>query len=107
MKCTVCLINQANNHPIYGQMPCNDCNLKRSTNSLPNHQIEFTSQSVKDQRREYASSIVQPWRSGEPSREFIETQPHKAKQYYTPKEMKKAKNVWSDIHKGVEVRKTK
>ncbi len=57
-------------------------------------QKEWVPQRVKDERKQFASDIVQPWRSGEPSLEFISAHPKQAKKLFTPKEIKKARRVW-------------
>ena len=52
---------------------------------------------IKTERKAFAKSMLQPYREGEPSREFIEAYPQQAKKTFTPKEISKAKNVWTDV----------
>jgi hypothetical protein len=57
---------------------------------------EHVPQKVREERKEYAKSILQPWREGEPSAEFMEAYPDQAKKMFTPRERIKAKEVWKD-----------
>lgn len=77
--------------------PCPYHQKQRELNELPKSQHEFTSDSIREGRKSHARSVLQPWRHHEPSKEFIEAWPEDAKKTFTPKEIKKAKNVWSDI----------
>lgn len=58
---------------------------------------EWISDRIKQDRNDHFEDIVQPWRDGEPSREYIDKYPHRAKKMFTDKERKRAKPVWSDI----------
>lgn len=58
---------------------------------------EWVPQRIKDDRNKYFKDLIQPWREGKPSREFIDTYPEKSKTMFTEKEKKTAKNVWRDI----------
>lgn len=108
MKCTVCRRGEAIKHPTYGVLPCLACQTRRRELKSPDHQVEFTSAAIKSQRVEYARSIMQPFRAGEPSREFADLYPDKAKRYFTPKELKKAKPVWKDTFSdNINLKKTK
>lgn len=55
---------------------------------------EFVPQRIKDQRNEYAKSLLQPYRGGTASQEYIDA-------YGTgriqPEDIKKAKPVWKDV----------
>lgn len=84
-------------HPVLGILPCSFHQKKRQHNNLPDHQIEFTSESIKEGRKEYFKSTIQPWRQHVASREFIEEYPEEAKKTFTEKEIRKAKYVWSDL----------
>ena len=63
----------------------------------PSPPKEYIPERVKEERQEYAKSLLQPWRSGEPSKEFIEAYPQRAEKLFSVKERKNAKNVWSDV----------
>ena len=69
--------------------------------------VEFVPQSLKDERAKNVKSMLQPWRQGEPSAEFIEAYPKIAKKMFTPKERLTARNVWKDIPNIKNWRKTK
>ena len=56
--------------------------------------VDFSSQKVKNDRDKYAKSLIQPFREGEASSEFIEAYPERAKKMFTPKERLKAREVW-------------
>jgi hypothetical protein len=55
---------------------------------------EFMPQRIKDDRPKYAKSLMQPYRGGVASQEYIDTYGTKR---INPKDVKKAKNVWGDI----------
>jgi hypothetical protein len=51
---------------------------------------------IKEQRREYFGSILQPYREGELSREYVERYGTKGIKA-TPEQVKKAKYTWKDL----------
>ena len=53
-------------------------------------------QRLKEDRKKHMKDTLQPTRSGEPSREFIETYPEQAQKQFSQHEMKKAKYVFKD-----------
>ena len=57
---------------------------------------EFMPERVKDQRKEYFNSIVQPFRQGELSKEYIDAHGTEGIEA-TMEEIKKAEDVWKDI----------
>ena len=57
---------------------------------------EFVPQRIKTQRDEYASSLLQPFRGGEPSKEYIDKYGI-SKMGITKEQAKKAKPVWKGI----------
>jgi len=84
---------------------CVDCN--RSHNSFAwkydsngwhcqqkSKKYEFTTEQIKQDRKKYAKDLLQPWRSGEASKEFIDAYPVQSKKYFTSKEIKGARDVW-------------
>lgn len=107
-KCPVCRQENAILHPAYGILPGEKCNeRRRKENRLPDIPIEMVGESIKRERKEYAKSIVQPYRRGELSREYLEAYGTKGIKA-TPEEVKKAKYVWSDIiSKNTDIKKTK
>lgn len=58
--------------------------------------VEFVPERIKESRKEFAKSQIQPFRNGELSKEFIDTYGTKHVSA-TPKEIKNAKPVWKDI----------
>lgn len=62
---------------------------------MPDHQIEVTTNDIKQQRQEYAKSIVQPWRDGYLSKEYLDVHGTKGIKV-TPEEVKSAQNVWTE-----------
>lgn len=76
-------------------MWCKSCN-----NSLPKWKpvkYEFMPERIKNERVKYFKDMVQPWRQGEASREYIEQHPDKAKKMFSESEIKKSKYVWKDL----------
>lgn len=52
---------------------------------------------VKKQRVEHFNSLVQPFRDSEPALEFIEAHPEKAKETFTPEQIRSAEYKWKDL----------
>ena len=69
----------------------------------PSKMGEFMPKSVKDERKEYFNSIVQPYRGDNLSKEYIEAHGTEGISV-TEKEVSKAKDVWKDIE-GYSTRK--
>jgi hypothetical protein len=78
-------------------MPCKSCLVRQSTLKRPGGQIEFTTDSIKHDRKVYAQDILTPHRKGQLSKEWLKVYgKDKAKQHgFTDTEIKHAKNVWS------------
>lgn len=60
----------------------------------PSGSQEFTTEQIKEDRKKYFNSMVQPWRGGVASQEYIDA--HGTKNF-TKEEIKGAKEVWSDL----------
>lgn len=63
---------------------------------------EFVPDSTKEDRVKYFNSVVQPYRDGKLSREFVEAHPNKVKGMLkegaiTPSEVRNAKEMWKDV----------
>lgn len=95
ITCPVCNNEPANRDSIFGVMPGDNCKQRRESQSLPNVQVEITTQKIKDERKSYGKSIVQPYRSGVLSKEYLEAHGTKGINP-TKEEIKKAKNVWKE-----------
>ncbi len=91
--CPSCKKNEANTHPVYGVVVCSPFEERRSQETPPSHQVEFTTEEIKEQRNTFADDILQPYREGELSKEYLEKYGTKSIKA-TPQEIKKAKNVW-------------
>jgi hypothetical protein len=74
---------------------CPRCH-KQTSIPIRRGSVEFVSQETKNQRQEFAKSLIQPWRGGHPSREFMEAYPKQASKMFSKKEQRTAKNVWKD-----------
>lgn len=57
---------------------------------------EFVPDRIVQDRKDNAKSMIQPWREGEASAEYIEAYPEQAKNMFTTRERLTAKNVWKD-----------
>lgn len=70
MKCPNCNKHNAVIDSQYGVTFCLTCRKKET--DTPKLGYEFTTESIKGQRREYMRDIEQPWRDGILSREYLE-----------------------------------
>lgn len=96
MKCKSCNHNNAVIHPTYGVLWCTDCRKKHHPQHVPNSTIEFTSESIKEQRKAYITDTL-PWhRSGQLDRGAIDRYGIDAvrKRGYTDSEIKFSTYVW-------------
>lgn len=81
--------------PYYGVLWCKGCNSKKERwNKVF---VEFVPDAIKEDRVKYKRDIVQPFRDGQPSKEFIDTYPERSKKMFTNEERRKAKPVWTDV----------
>lgn len=97
MLCSNCQNEEARLHPLFGAIPGLACQKKRENQQSPKGYIEFTSEDIKQQRVDYAEDILQPYRSGEVSKKYIQKYGTKGIEV-TEKEVKKAMDnpdVWS------------
>ena len=102
MKCLTCNLRPAQIDKHYGVLDCKECQQRQSKFAKPYQNVEFTSGEIKEGRKEYARSIIQKYRNGELSREYVEAYPERAKAMvktgiHTEKEIKQARSVWSDV----------
>lgn len=63
----------------------------------PTPTAERIPERIKKDRIKHAKDLVQPFRQGQPSKEFIKLYPEQAKKTFTKSEIKSAKNVWTDV----------
>jgi len=102
MKCLICQKRNAVKIEPYGWLPCDKCRTKQRKIAKPNQTIEVTTNKIKDDRKKYGDDILQPFRDGEISKEYIKKYPDKVKTMIkegniTTQEVKTAKNIWSDL----------
>ena len=91
--CPKCQKNPAIIDSNYGITECQDC---RKKEEKPHRGTEFTTDSIREQRREYRKDILQPWHDGVLSKEYVEeygTSGIKA----TPEQIKNAKPIYKGI----------
>jgi len=95
MKCSQCQKNQAIQDNELGLLPCSSCQEKESSISKPRRYPEFSTNNIKDQRREYRRDIIQPFRDGVISKEYVEE--YGSQGLSVPKKMiDNAKYTWKD-----------
>lgn len=93
--CNVCNTNKAQYNGIYGYLPCGECVDKQRQMIVKNRPTEFTTENIKDERKKYRKEIIQPFRDGQLSKEYIE-------QYGTKgivageSEIKNAQYTWAE-----------
>lgn len=96
--CPSCVVNDAILDNMYGVMKCKVCADRFSKFKGPSgNWPEFVPNKMKVDREKHWNDIVQPFRGGEASKEFMEAYPSKAKKMFTETERKKAKHVWKDL----------
>lgn len=97
MKCPVCRTNDAIKDPYYGYLPCERCQLEQSRLKRPGNIPEFTSDTIKEGRKEFKDDIEQPHRKGEVNKRWVDLHGvDAAKRHgFTDKEIKKARYVYT------------
>jgi hypothetical protein len=98
MKCPICHHHEAKIDPIYGIIGCEAC--RQRPHPIPGHQIEFTTESIREQRKEFKDDIEQPHRKGHLNKRWVELYGKAAalREGYTDKEIKDATYVYRDDH---------
>lgn len=92
-KCLKCNENEAPYDPFLGFLVCTSCRLHtRRNEGLP---FEFTTESIKQSRKEFADDILQSSRDGVLSRERLEKYGTRGIKV-TPEQVKNAEYVWND-----------
>lgn len=82
--------NEASKHPIYGIMPCDECQKKDQVVTVTNRETVPTSllhrrQELRDQ---HAKDLLQPWDGVKPNRDFALAYPEQIHNYYTQEQIK-------------------
>lgn len=70
--CTVCKKNESRFDETLGYLPCEECKNRRLGIKTP-ESVEFTSEQIKEDRKIYSRDILQPFRDGVVSKEYLET----------------------------------
>lgn len=103
MNCPNNCGNKARVDPIYGVLPCIPCSNK--PHQFPHQQIEFTTDHIKEERKEFSDDIRPAHRKGQLDKGFVERYGVKKalQQGFSRKEIKNAKHVWAmdDYYKNV------
>lgn len=99
MLCLQCNTNEATKHELYGWLPCLACQGKPSVER--SESVEFITDSIKTQRKEFGKDIIQPHRKGELSKEYVDAYGAQAAldKGFTREEVKKVRNVWDGYYK--------
>lgn len=71
------------------------CSERQKSYGKPHKQVEFTTEEIKDQRKQFADDIVQPFNKGIFSKEYYDKHGTKGIQV-SDQEIKNAKEVWID-----------
>jgi hypothetical protein len=92
MKCLVCQKNKAVYDPSLGYLSCKQCRANAKKSTLP---YEFTTESIRQSRKEFAKDILQSSRDGVLSKERLEAYGTKGLKV-TKEQIDKAAYVWND-----------
>ena len=92
MICLNCQKNKSIKHPVLGWLPCRKCTEKQRSAQIK-ETIELTTEGIKQDRKKYHDDIIQPYRGGTVSKEYIKKYGDKR---FTKEEIKGAKNVWQE-----------
>lgn len=94
MRCPNCLKRKAIIDSQYGVTFCEQCRLEENT--LPRIGYEFSTNGIKDQRREYAKDIIAPYRDGVFSDEYYQEYGTQGVEV-TKEQIENRREVWKDI----------
>ena len=106
MECLVCQKNEAQTHPSLGVLPCVPCQDKDQKIEKPKRGREFTTNAIKESRKEYAKDTVQPFRGGVVSKEYIDLYGSESLGV-SKQDIKNARNVWGDVDNIKNISKSK
>jgi hypothetical protein len=91
--CPRCSKNPAIIDSVYGVIECKNC---QEFYERPHLGVEFTTDSIREQRMEYRKDIVQPYHDGVLSKEYVEVYGTKGLNI-DEKEVKKAKYTYKGV----------
>lgn len=108
ISCPVCHSEAAIINAVFGVLPGGQCASRRAQNKLPDQPVEMVGDSIKQQRKEYAKSSVQPFASdGTFSEEYYQAYGTKGIKV-SEQEVKKRKRVWGGaISPNLDIAKSK
>jgi hypothetical protein len=97
--CAKCQKNDAKIDQFYGPLWCDSCNAAKKP--ISNTMFEFTTDAIKEERGKYLKSIIQPFRQGELSAEYVRSYPQQVagmvkEGTVTHDQVRRAKDVWKD-----------
>ena len=95
MKCTRCGKGKAIRDSQLGILPCNKCQKEEESFNKPELGPEFSTDSIKEGRREYYKDAIQPFRDGIFSAEFYDEYGTTGVKV-TKEQIKNRKYVWKD-----------
>jgi len=100
-KCLICKKRRSVKIDPFGFLPCEVCRKRQKEIAKPKVSIEVTTAEIKEDRKKYADTIVQPFRQGQLAKEFVEAYPDRVKEMVkekniTQEEVKNAKPVWTE-----------
>ena len=98
MLCPSCFTNEAQQHITYGILACAACTAKRRRLLSPSNPQEFTTESIKEQRKAHTSDFLPMHNRGELDKGWVDRYgAKKAKQHgFSDNEIKRAKYVWNE-----------
>ena len=94
--CSSCNKRKAQIDSVFGVILCRTCQLESEKKGVEKP-LEFTSESIKNQRKEYQRSMLQPFYRGVLSKEFIEENGTSKLAGITEKDIKESKYVYQDL----------
>lgn len=82
--------NKAEDHPVYGIIPCKSCRRKDAAiREAPEFATITMADRVQSQRDHHLGDIAQPWdKDGKPNKTFIQANPDAIDDYFTPEDLK-------------------
>ena len=82
-------------------MECEVCRAKQKQMVRPKTTAEVTTSAIKEDRKIYATDIVQPFRDKHLAKEYVDAYPENVKKmvqegHVSQEEVKNAKNIWGE-----------
>ena len=101
MDCPVCQKNKAILDEYYGYLPCQACQNRESQLKKPGSIPEFTSEKIKEGRKQFADDIEQPHYKGHLNKRWLDIYGTKAakRHGFSEKEIKHAKYTYNGLGK--------